>query len=62
MTRVIIDCTEIFIEMASSFRSQSATYSSYKSHNTAKRLIGISPAGLLHLCRTCTLDVQATSK
>ena len=23
-------CTEIFIEMASSFRSQSATYSSYK--------------------------------
>ena len=45
MTRVIIDCTEIFVEMASSFRSQSATYSSYKSHNTAKGLIGISPAG-----------------
>ena len=45
MTRVIIDCTEIFIEMASTFRCQSATYSGYKSHNTAKGLIGISPAG-----------------
>ena len=44
MTRVIIDCTEIFVEMASSFRSQSATYSSYKSHNTNKGLIGISRA------------------
>ena len=44
-TRVIIDCTEIYIEMPTSFRSQSATYSSYKKHNTAKGLIGISPAG-----------------
>ena len=43
--RVIIDCTEIYIEMPTSFRSQSATYSSYKNHNTAKGLIGISPAG-----------------
>lgn len=43
-TRVIIDCTEIFIEMPSSFRSQSATYSNYKHHNTAKGLIGISPS------------------
>ena len=44
-TRVVIDCTEIFIEMPSSFRSQSVTYSSYKHHNTAKALIGISPSG-----------------
>ena len=44
-TRVIIDCTELFIERPTSFRSQSATYSSYKNHNTAKGLIGISPAG-----------------
>lgn len=42
-TRVIIDCTEIFIEKPNSFRSQSATYSTYKSHNTAKGLVGISP-------------------
>ena len=44
-TRVIIECTEIYIEMPTSFRSQSATFSSYKHHNTAKGLLGISPAG-----------------
>ena len=44
-TRVIIDCTEIYIEKPSSVRSQSSTYSSYKHHNTAKGLIGITPAG-----------------
>ena len=44
-TRVVIECTEIFIEMPSSVRSQSATYSAYKHHNTAKALIGITPAG-----------------
>ena len=44
-TRVIIDFTEIFIEKPASFRSQSATYSAYKNHNTAKGLLGISPAG-----------------
>ena len=31
--------------MPSSLRSQSVTYSSYKHHNTAKALIGISPSG-----------------
>jgi len=46
-TRVIIDCTEIFIQMPSSFRAQSQTYSPYKSHNTAKGLVGISPSGLV---------------
>ena len=44
-TRVIIDCSELFIETPSSFRSQSATYSNYKHHNTAKGLVGISPSG-----------------
>ena len=44
-TRVIIDCTEIFIETPSSFRTQSVTYSNYKHHNTAKGLVGISPSG-----------------
>jgi hypothetical protein len=44
-TRVIIDCTELLIEMPTSFGSQSATFSSYKNHNTAKGLLGISPAG-----------------
>lgn len=44
-TRVIVDCTEIYIEMPTSPATQSATFSSYKHHNTAKGLIGISPAG-----------------
>ncbi len=46
-TKVIIDCTELFIEMPSSFRAQFQTYSTYKSHNTAKGLIGISPSGMV---------------
>ena len=41
----MIDCTEIFIKMPSSVRSQSATYSAYKHHNTVKALTGITPAG-----------------
>ena len=40
-TRVILECTKIFIE-PSCFRAQSATYSSCKSHNTANGLVGIS--------------------
>ena len=44
-TRCIADCTEIFIEMPTSHRSQSATFSNYKHHNTAKGFIGISPSG-----------------
>ena len=48
-TSVILDCTAIFIQMPSSFRAQSQTYSSYKSHNTAKGLIGIAPNGFVSL-------------
>ena len=46
-TRIILDCTELFIEMPTSYRSQSATFSSYKHHNTAKGLVGISPNGTI---------------
>mgnify|MGYP001790959681 FL=1 len=42
-TRVVIDCTEIFIQRPSSATAQQLTYSTYKSHNTAKALIGITP-------------------
>lgn len=44
-TRVIIDCTDLFIETPSSLIIQSSTWSSYKHHNTFKGLIGISPTG-----------------
>ena len=35
-TRVVIDCTEFFINIRSSFVRKSATWSSYKNHNTVK--------------------------
>jgi hypothetical protein len=41
----IIDCFEIFIERPSDFHSRAQTYSSYKSHNTMKYLIGVTPQG-----------------
>ena len=43
-TCVIIDCTEFFMETPS-LVNQAITYSSYKSHNTFKVLVGISPSG-----------------
>ena len=46
-TRIIIDGTEIFIEVPSSMKSQSQTWSQYKHHNTWKALVGISPNGLV---------------
>lgn len=44
-TRIILDATEILIEKPSDYNIQSSKYSSYKSHNTAKGLIGITPNG-----------------
>ena len=37
----IIDCSEVFIERATSLSARSETYSNYKSHNTAKFLVAI---------------------
>ncbi|XP_065288147.1 uncharacterized protein [Dermacentor albipictus] len=46
-TRIVLDCTEIFIENPSDYNTQSDTFSSYKGHNTAKGLIGITPNGFV---------------
>ena len=46
-TRVIIDACEIKLEMPSSLVLKSQSYSNYKSSNTLKGPIGISPAGNL---------------
>jgi DDE superfamily endonuclease len=43
--RVIIDCTEIFVERPGNLTARAATYSNYKHHNTLKYLIGITPTG-----------------
>lgn len=44
-TRVKIDCTEFFFQRPRSPSAQSETYSTYKSKNTGKCLLGISPSG-----------------
>ena len=46
-TRVILDCTELFIEMPTSARAQGSTFSNYKHHNTAKGLVDIAPNGMV---------------
>lgn len=46
-TRVILDATEIRCAVPSSLALQSSTYSSYKSCNTFKGLVGIMPHGLV---------------
>ncbi len=43
--RCIIDCSEVFIDRPTSLSARAMTYSNYKSHNTIKFLIGISPTG-----------------
>jgi hypothetical protein len=42
---VIIDCFEIFIERPSCLLATAQTWWSYKHHNTAKYLVGITPQG-----------------
>ena len=44
-TRVIIDCTELYVQVLSSLAIQSALYSSYKHCCTYKGLLGISLSG-----------------
>ena len=44
-TRVIIDCTEIYVPTPSSLLLQSQLYSSYMSNTTLKGLIGTAPHG-----------------
>ena len=52
--RVIIDCSEIFIETPTSYDARSKTCSHYKKHNTIKFLIGITPCGTIRvLGRSC---------
>ena len=46
-TRCIIDCTELFCQVPSSMKIQSAMYSHYKSHVTYKGLLGIAPSGAI---------------
>lgn len=44
-TRIILDCTKIFIQWPSAMLAQSETWSDYKHHNTWKLLVGVTPNG-----------------
>ena len=46
-TRIIIDCTEVFIEKPTSPHAQRATCCQYKEHNTIKALVVITPLWIL---------------
>ncbi|XP_069105555.1 uncharacterized protein [Argopecten irradians] len=63
-TRIIIDCTEIFTERPSSLALASKTFSTYKSHNTWKGLVGIAPHGAVtfisSLYSGCMSDIEIT--
>ena len=49
----IIDCSEIFINIPSSYSARSKTYSDYKKHNTIKFLIGVTPCGSICFLSQC---------
>ena len=51
--RIIIDCSEFFIERPKSLEAQAQTWSDYKSHKTLKFLIGISPTGYITFLSNC---------
>jgi len=50
---VIIDCFELFIERPSNLKARCSTWSSYKHHNTAKVLLGITPQGVISFVSEC---------
>ena len=51
--RVIIDCTEVFIQRPSNLTARAQTWSNYKHHNTLKFLIGITPTGAVSFVSKC---------
>lgn len=44
----IIDCFEVFIDRSARLDNRSSTYSNYKSHNTSKYLISVTPQGFVN--------------
>ena len=56
-TTCIIDCSEVFIQRPTSLTARAQTYSNYKSHNTVKFLIAISPTGAIILFQNVGEDM-----
>lgn len=44
-TRIILDCTDLFIQQRSAMLAQSETWSDYKQHNTRKLLVRVTLNG-----------------
>ena len=59
-TRIIIDCTEIFLQKPTSPSAQRATWSNYKQHNNMKALVGITPTGYFSFVLNCGLEMSVT--
>jgi hypothetical protein len=51
--RVVIDCTEIFLESSSDYLEKGDQHSHYKSHATGKVLIGVAPSGACSVISDC---------
>lgn len=51
--RVIIDCTEVFIERPRDLCTQALTWSDYKKNNTAKFLVAVTPQGHIAYVSKC---------
>ena len=45
--RIILDCTEIYVQRSADLMSQNLLYSNYKNYTTFKFLIGITPSGVI---------------
>lgn len=52
-SRVIIDCSEVFIQRPSNLDARAKTWSNYKHHNTLKFLVGITPYGAISFLSKC---------
>ena len=48
--RVVIDCTEVYMELPGDYHQAGNMYSQYKSHSTVKILIGVAPSGGMMFC------------
>ena len=52
-TVCIIDCSEVFIQRPTSLTARAQTFSNYKSHNTIKFLVAITPTGAISFISKC---------
>jgi hypothetical protein len=60
-TTCILDCAETFIQRPTHLKSRGETFSNYKSDNTAKHMVGISPHGHIKFISK-TFGGRATDK